>query len=107
MNHYIFKTCYLLFNVTLRLKFLFMRLKKLSAVLLLILSAYTLAAQTTTTITGKITDSRSVPVKDASVHLLNTNIAVFTDAQGDFTITNISAGGYIISFSAAGYATQN
>jgi iron complex outermembrane receptor protein len=64
-------------------------------------------AQNTITISGQITNKKSEPVTDASVHLLNTNIAVFTDAQGDYTIGNIHTGKYTISFSAVGYATQN
>lgn len=44
---------------------------------------------------------------DASVHLLNTNIAVFTDAQGNYIIGNVRAGTYTVSFSAVGYASEN
>jgi len=84
-----------------------MLLKKLSPALFFILISYSLAAQNTSTISGKITDTRDLPIQDASVHLLNTNIAVFTDARGSFTITNIQAGRYVISFSAVGYAMQN
>src|SRR5207344_1265922 len=64
-------------------------------------------AQNAIAISGKITNEKSEPVTDASVHLLNTNIAVFTDAQGNYNIGNIHTGKYIISFSAVGYATQN
>lgn len=64
-------------------------------------------AQNTIAISGKITNEKSEPVTDASVHLLNTNIAVFTDAQGNYNIGNIHTGKYIISFSAVGYARQN
>ena len=56
------------------------------------------------TITGKITDNKQQPVSDAFIHLLNTNTATFTDAQGNFTFKNISPGKYIIAISALGYA---
>ncbi len=72
-----------------------------------ICSCIPVPAQNTITVSGKITNEKSEPVTDASVHLLNTNIAVFTDAQGNYTIGNIHTGKYIISFSAVGYATQN
>lgn len=101
-----FKPAGKLFCITLPPKFLLM-LKKLPPVLIFILMSLSLVAQNNSTISGKITDARNEPVKDASVHLLNTNIAVFTDDGGNFNIANLHAGSYVISFSAAGYATEN
>lgn len=81
--------------------------KRIFTVFLLILLSYTLVAQNNATISGKITDARNLPVQDVAVHILNTNIGVFTDAAGNFSIPNLHAGSYIISFSATGYATEN
>ncbi len=66
-----------------------------------------LVAQNTTTLSGTVTDVNSGGLKDVTVHLLNTNIAVFTDDSGKYTISNINTGRYVISFSAINYATQN
>ena len=63
--------------------------------------------QDAATISGKVTDTKSNALKDVTVHLLNTNIAVFTDANGIYSISDIHTGKYIISFSAVGYASQN
>ena len=58
-------------------------------------------------ISGKITGDHALPVSNALVHLLNTNISAFSDANGDFSLKNTSRGSYILSVSAAGYATVN
>ena len=44
---------------------------------------------------------------DASVYLLNTNFSSLSDVDGNFSLKNISPGSYILSVSAAGYATVN
>src|SRR3954453_14374006 len=56
-------------------------------------------------ISGKVTDKKSNPISNATIHLLNTNIAALTDAQGNFAINNIAKGSYIAEASAVGYAT--
>src|SRR5881397_2537824 len=58
-------------------------------------------------ISGKVTDKKSNPISNATIHLLNTNIAALTDAQGNFAINNIAKGSYIAEASAVGYATVN
>ena len=59
------------------------------------------------TIPGKITGDNARPVPYAFIYLLNTNVSAFSDADGNFSLKNISAGTYILSVSAAGYATVN
>ncbi|MBS1932513.1 MAG: TonB-dependent receptor [Bacteroidetes bacterium] len=59
------------------------------------------------TVTGKITDEKSNPVRYATIDLLNTNIAAISDTNGNFNIKNIPSGNYIISVSAIGFATIN
>ncbi len=58
-------------------------------------------------ISGKITGENSKPVPDAFIYLLNTNSSAFSNADGSFSLKNIAAGNYIVSVSAAGYATVN
>ena len=72
--------------------------------ILLILIACVVNGQT---ITGKITGDDALPVRDASVYLLNTNFSSFSDMDGNFSLKNISPGSYVLSASAAGYATVN
>jgi len=67
-------------------------------------SAYT---QNALTIEGRVTDRKSNPVSFASVYLLNTNLAVFSDTGGYFKIKNIAVGEYTVAISAIGYATLN
>lgn len=61
-------------------------------------------AQSTLTVSGKITDSRSNPVSAATVALLNTGKASVTNDNGIFNLKNIVPGKYTISISAVGYA---
>ena len=46
------------------------------------------------TISGKITGDNARPVPDAFIYLLNTNISTLSDADGNFSLKNISAGTY-------------
>src|SRR5438046_952265 len=59
------------------------------------------------TISGKIMSERSEAIRDANVYLLNTNFVTLTDKQGNFIISDVPAGEYIISVSAIGYASVN
>ena len=56
-------------------------------------------------ITGKVTDSRSNPISNVSIHLLNTQVITLTDKEGNFSIQNMAAGKYTIQLSSIGYAT--
>ena len=55
-------------------------------------------------ITGKVTDDRSRPLINVTVHLLNTQASSLSNSQGDFSINNIPPGKYIIQLSAISYA---
>ena len=55
--------------------------------------------------TGRVTNNQSDPVKNVSIHLLNTPLTSLSNAAGDFSITNVKAGTYIVQLSAIGYAT--
>jgi iron complex outermembrane receptor protein len=82
-------------------------IRKLAGLLVFLFVSLSLFAQNAAILSGKVTDARSNPLKDVTVHLLNTNVAVFTDDQGYYTINNIHTGKYTISFSVVGYAAQN
>ena len=59
------------------------------------------------TISGKIVNDESQGISGATISLLNTNFETTSDKLGNFTLSNIPAGTYIISISAIGYATEN
>jgi len=78
--------------------------KKISPITLLLLVSVAVQSQN---ITGKITDNKSQPVVGAFIHLLNTNTGTLTDAQGNYGFQHLTAGKYIVSVSAVGYAGVN
>lgn len=59
------------------------------------------------TISGNVKDSKSNPIQGATVHVLNSNYAAITDAQGSFSISNMATGTYSITIEAIGYAAKN
>lgn len=56
-------------------------------------------------LSGTVVDEGQIPVKDASVRLLNTGLQAITDADGAFFIQGVFAGKYTVEVSAALYAT--
>jgi hypothetical protein len=56
-------------------------MKQIAMLLLGLFFAAHLFAQNTATISGKVTDEKSNALKGVTVHLLNTNISVLTDAE--------------------------
>jgi iron complex outermembrane recepter protein len=64
------------------------------------------AAQNTNSFSGKITDSSSQPLPNASIHLLNTNFGAAADSEGSFAMKGIPNGKYSVQVSAVGYASQ-
>src|ERR1700730_16093242 len=64
-------------------------------------------SQKTFSISGKITDEKSDPLSGASLNLLNTNIGASSDKAGNFQISNIPAGRYILHISRVGYASAD
>jgi iron complex outermembrane receptor protein len=81
------------------------RLRKTSSFFILFfLSCSALIAQQVT-FSGKITNQKSQPLIGATVAVLNSNRATISDANGDFSFTNIAAGKYSVSVSATGFAS--
>jgi len=58
-------------------------------------------------ISGNVKDEVNAAVQNATVHVLNTNYVTITDSKGDFSISNIAAGTYIVSIEAVGYAVKS
>ena len=71
----------------------------------LCLACFGAGAQTTNSLTGKVTDPESRPLSGVNVHLLNTNFGSATDQEGVFTITGIPVGKYTLQITAIGYAS--
>ncbi|HET6993914.1 MAG TPA: TonB-dependent receptor [Chitinophagaceae bacterium] len=65
----------------------------------------TIQGQSTTRLSGKVTNARSTPVAGSTVYLLNTNSGTVSDDQGNFSFGNLPAGEYILQVSSIGYAT--
>lgn len=59
------------------------------------------------TLSGTVTNTRSVPVAGATIYLLNTNRGTATDDKGSFILRHMAAGKYTAQVSAIGYATVN
>lgn len=74
------------------------------ACIMISLSAF---SQEEAVVSGKVTDKKSTPISGASVYVLNTNLAVITNAQGGFEVKHLAAGDYTIAISALGYAAVN
>jgi iron complex outermembrane receptor protein len=79
--------------------------KRIQLSLVILMTAFSTFSQTTTVLSGNISDVLSKAIPRASVHVLNTNYGTVTNAEGRFTITNIPAGRYTLQISAIGYAT--
>src|SRR5438270_13110196 len=77
-------------------------LRTISTLLFSLLTITTFAQ----TISGKVTDQQSKPLGSVTLHLLNTNVNAVTDALGNYSISSVSPGHYIIELSAVGFATS-
>lgn len=62
-------------------------------------------AQTTSELSGSVSDELSEPIAGAAVRILNTNFSTFTENTGSFRFENLPEGSYIVQVSAAGYAS--
>lgn len=69
-------------------------------------AAFSTAAQETHSISGQVTDDQGQPVGRASIRLLNTHFGAISDAAGNFTISGLNAGKFVLQVSAIGYATR-
>jgi len=67
--------------------------------------AYSAPGQNAVILSGKITDSKSSGISRASVYLLNTNLGAVTTGEGDYSISGITPGNYVVQISAINFAT--
>ena len=69
-----------------------------------------MAAQTTSTIEGKVTDKQGGGVEGAEVHVVGTSVVmdrtVTTDSQGDYRVAALSAGTYNMTVKRDGFRTE-
>ncbi|MEO8473952.1 MAG: TonB-dependent receptor [Chryseolinea sp.] len=75
--------------------------------LMLLITAQTLSAQTSNPISGTVNDPGKQGLPRVSLRLLNTNYGTITDSKGNFSLPGVPKGKYLIQVSAIGYATQN
>jgi TonB-dependent receptor len=73
------------------------------AILVCILSPVSVGAQGKGTVTGQATDVNHDPLVGARVELQPLGQTVVTDAQGQFTISNVAPGKYTLSVSYVGF----
>src|SRR3982751_6268725 len=64
-------------------------------------------SQQQTALSGKVTDARSQPVANATIHILNTNKQIITGQDGSFSFTNLKPGRYQLEITAIGFTTGN
>ena len=57
-------------------------------------------------IKGKVTDINGSPLAGAGITIENTFLGVHTDSEGNFTLSVVKAGVYLIRFSFIGYESQ-
>ncbi len=77
---------------------------KSKILIFLLLSAIFVNAQKYS-ISGKVIDEEGNPLPGASVNLKGTYLGTATNANGDFKITNVNAGNYVLEVSFIGYKT--
>jgi hypothetical protein len=75
--------------------------------LTLLLFSTVLFAQQNQKISGKIIDSKTqIEIANAVIAIQNSNITVFSNTEGFFTIENVSLGDYVLKISSNGYENQ-
>ena len=81
--------------------------ERLLVTIIVSLMATTSFAQSTGTIAGKVVNAAtSKPLFGANVSVKGTSLGTITDANGDFTVSNMKPGSYEVRASFVGYASQ-
>ncbi|WP_379087128.1 carboxypeptidase-like regulatory domain-containing protein [Pedobacter sp. UC225_65] len=57
-------------------------------------------------VTGKVNDNNQKPLSGANIKLKNKATTVISDANGSYTISNLSPGKYVLSVSYVGFKTE-
>ena len=80
---------------------------KIAACLLLLFSTLFAQAQTTGTISGKVTDTKGNPLNAVNISIEGSSKGAATNANGSFRIENLAPGTYTLNITALGYRSQN
>ena len=80
-------------------------MKNIALLLVLLCTTFTYA-QNVATISGKIAASDGSAVPYANVYLENTTKGTSANENGEYTLTNVQFGDYVIIASAVGFKTQ-
>ena len=80
---------------------------KISFCLLLFFSTLFANAQTTGSISGKVTDTSNKPLNAVNISLKGTQKGAATNANGNFRIENVSPGSYTLRITAVGYVSRD
>ena len=83
-----------------------MNLHRFTLVFLLLFTAAFASAQTTGTISGKVTDDEGVPLQGATVEVVGTTLKATADAEGAYTIADVPAGEHTVRGSTYSYRTS-
>jgi hypothetical protein len=82
-------------------------MKKLVFSILLMMQVIVVFGQQTSSITGKIVDSKTQkPLQSIVVAVQNTTLIKLTDAQGVFIIENVPVGEHLVLVRSTGYLQQ-
>ena len=85
-----------------------MRFIQRSSIALLLLLIYTTAgAAVRSSLQGKVTDSKGVSIPGVVVEFPDIKSGAVTDASGNYQITNLPSGTYLLSVHGLNYATQS
>jgi iron complex outermembrane recepter protein len=81
--------------------------KRFLSVLIFVTISVFAFSQSDFTVTGKIVDRDGRPVNRAILTVLNTNSQVISDSAGNFSISGLAAGKYLLQIDANGFAQIN
>ncbi len=82
-------------------------MKKLVISLLFVMQVCFVFAQTGSGFSGKVVDSKSQkPLQNVVVSVQNTSLTEVSDAQGKFTLKNVTLGSQLVLFKSSGYKDQ-
>lgn len=70
------------------------------------LQSFSYAQHIVPVINGKITDNKGLPLTGASVTIENTLMGVYSDADGNYSLSIPAAGNYTVQYSFIGYETE-
>jgi outer membrane cobalamin receptor len=89
------------------LLFFMLRMIAIACILSGILLKVTAQAQTSTTLTGKVTDEAGQVLPGSNVYLLNTLDGTSTNSEGTFSFQTTESGNHILVVSSLGYQALN